>query len=289
MTSILKVGKVQSSTGNDAITVADSGALSFPTGTITGVLNSNIYATTNISSSANQTTVKITADKLTVHDSNNEFKVLSSVDVSPAITASGVNGLDTGSEANSTWYYFYVIYNGTTTAGLLSASSSSPTMPSGYTYKKFIGAIHNHSDGHFVELYQKGGKAYSYYGSTMAHNRIYNGSSIAANTQHSINPTAFIPPNADFYTFRFQGDASNSYSVNVKFNSGSFIRANTAASGNQIANEQFYIYTDQNSSTQAGFTTTLPMITPQQFYLNPIYELTGGNVFHIGHEFLGVE
>ena len=49
MTSILKVGKVQSSTGNDAITVADSGALSFPTGTITGVLYSNIYATTNIS------------------------------------------------------------------------------------------------------------------------------------------------------------------------------------------------------------------------------------------------
>ena len=256
---------------------------------INGVLNSNIYATTNISSAANQTTVKITADKLTVLNSSNEMKVLTSVDVSPAITASGANGLDTGAEANSTWYYFYVIYNGTTTAGLLSASNSSPTMPSGYTYKKFIGAIYNYSDGHFVELYQKGGKAYSWYGTTQGHNNIFNGSDVIANTQHSVNPTAFIPPNADFYTFRFQGDTPSSSSVNIKFNSGSFIRANTTSSGHHIANTQNYIYTNSNSSTQTGGTHTLPMITAQQFYVNPIYEVDTVNLYHVGHEFLGVE
>ena len=256
-----------------------------------GTVNSNIYSTTNISSSANQTTVKITADKLTVYNSSNEIKVLSSVDVSPAITASGANGLDTGTEANSTWYYFYVIYNGTTTAGLLSASNSSPTLPSGYTYKKFIGAIYNQSNGHFVELYQKGGRAYSWYGAVQGDNRIFNATSVSANTQHSVNPTAFIPPNADIYTFWFQGDSTSTQTVNVHFNCGSFLRAtypNHAGQG-QIGNTHTYIYTDSNSSTQTGAQHTLPMITSQQFYANPIYTTGTVNLYHVGHEFLGVE
>jgi len=59
-----------------------------------------------------------------------------------AAWAAGTNegGLDTGTVANSTWYYVYAIYNPTTdVAGyLLSASASSPTMPSGYTYKRLL-------------------------------------------------------------------------------------------------------------------------------------------------------
>ena len=254
-----------------------------------GTINSNIYATTNISSSANQTTVKITADKLTVYNSSNEIKVLTSVDVSPAITASGANGLDTGTEATGTWYYFYVIYNGTTTAGLLSASSSSPTMPSGYTYKKFIGAIYNQNSGHFVELYQKGGRAYSWYGSAKSNNTIFNASNMAANTQSTVNPTAYIPPNADFYTFRFQGDTASTASVNIHFNSGAFLNAHATNAGEQIGNSQNYIYTDTNPSTQTGGNHTLPIITSQTFYANAIYTVGTVNLYHVGHEFLGVE
>ena len=51
------------------------------------------------------------------------------VNLTVDITVSGVNGLDTGSEAASTWYYIWVIYNGTTVAGLLSTSATAPTMP----------------------------------------------------------------------------------------------------------------------------------------------------------------
>ena len=54
---------------------------------------------------------------------------------------SGANGLDTGSIANSTWYSVWVIYNGTTTAGLLSTSATTPTLPSGYTYKARVGWV----------------------------------------------------------------------------------------------------------------------------------------------------
>lgn len=59
--------------------------------------------------------------------------------------ATGVNGLDTGAAANNTWYYLFGIYNPSSnlTATLASLSSSSPTLPSGYTKFRRIGAVRN--------------------------------------------------------------------------------------------------------------------------------------------------
>uniref|UniRef100_A0A6M3ILW6 Putative tail collar protein n=1 Tax=viral metagenome TaxID=1070528 RepID=A0A6M3ILW6_9ZZZZ len=52
-------------------------------------------------------------------------------------------GLDTGSVANSTWYYLYAIYNPTTgvSDAIITATYGNPTMPSGYTKKRLIGFI----------------------------------------------------------------------------------------------------------------------------------------------------
>ncbi len=72
---------------------------------------------------------------------------------------SGANGLDTGSIANSTWYFIYVIYNPTTstTACLMSLSATAPTLPSGYTLKSSaIGAVRTDSSGHFLGFTQDG-------------------------------------------------------------------------------------------------------------------------------------
>jgi hypothetical protein len=59
-----------------------------------------------------------------------------------AAWAAGTNqgGLDTGTVANNTWYYVYAIYNPTTNVAdyLLSASATSPTLPSGYIYSRFL-------------------------------------------------------------------------------------------------------------------------------------------------------
>ena len=79
------------------------------------------------------------------------------VDIS---TGTGANTLDTGAEATSTWYYLWVIYNPdtTTVAGLLSVSSTAPTMPSGYTYKGLVGAVYNGSGGAFADFHQIGHK-----------------------------------------------------------------------------------------------------------------------------------
>jgi len=74
------------------------------------------------------------------------------------ITASGANGLDTGSEASSTWYYIWVIKNPTSgaVAGLFSTSATSPTMPSGYTKKRLIGTVYNDSGSNLYEFRQDG-------------------------------------------------------------------------------------------------------------------------------------
>ena len=71
--------------------------------------------------------------------------ILVSSTITVNITSSGANGLDTGSEASNTWYYVWIIKNTTSgaVAGLLSTSSSSPTLPSGYTKKRRIGSVRN--------------------------------------------------------------------------------------------------------------------------------------------------
>lgn len=73
------------------------------------------------------------------------------------ITASGANGLDTGAEANSTWYYIYLIKDPTTgtVASLLSTSPTSPTMPGSYSEKRLIGAVYNDGSGNFREFRQQ--------------------------------------------------------------------------------------------------------------------------------------
>lgn len=105
---------------------------------------------------ASVSTVDIDADAVLVKDTNGNALRLESIDLTADITASGANGLDTGSEGNN-WYYLWVIYNPSTdtTASLLSLSSTSPTMPSGYTHKALVGSVRN-DGGDFDDFYQRG-------------------------------------------------------------------------------------------------------------------------------------
>jgi hypothetical protein len=109
---------------------------------------------TNSSASA----ITITADEFVAKDANGIPAVLRNVSTSVAITTSGVGGLDTGGEASSTWYYIWLISSNQNAliAGLLSASATAPTMPSGYTFKGLAGAVYNNASGNFVDFQQIG-------------------------------------------------------------------------------------------------------------------------------------
>jgi hypothetical protein len=68
------------------------------------------------------------------------------------------NDLDTGVLAASTWYYIWVIYNGTTVAGLASLSSTAPLLPSGYTYSRLVSAWPTNSSSQLIVGIQQGNR-----------------------------------------------------------------------------------------------------------------------------------
>ena len=80
------------------------------------------------------------------------------IDLSSSAGSSG-NDLDTGSYAASTWYNVYLISNGTTVAGLASLSSTSPTLPTGYTYYMRVGAMSSNGSTQLYRTIQRGVKA----------------------------------------------------------------------------------------------------------------------------------
>jgi len=79
------------------------------------------------------------------------------------LSASGANGLDTGSEAASTMYYVWIIAKSAdnTTAGLFSTSATAPTMPSGYDKKRLIMAVRNNASSN-IEKFTMNGWEISY-------------------------------------------------------------------------------------------------------------------------------
>lgn len=102
--------------------------------------------------------VDITADEAVLKNAGGLSYLAESVSVSANITGTvgTANSLDTGSEAGNTWYYLWLIYNGSTVASLISASSTAPTLPSGYTYKALVGEIYNDSGSNFVTSHRTG-------------------------------------------------------------------------------------------------------------------------------------
>ena len=93
--------------------------------------------------------IDITADILGIED-----YIIIAVIPTADITVSGVNGLDIGTETPSTWYSIWVIFNPTTNtiASILSLSSTSPTLPSGYTHKQRVGWIYNDISSNFITI-----------------------------------------------------------------------------------------------------------------------------------------
>lgn len=97
----------------------------------------------------------ITADGVVLSTSTNITKAYLNISIASVyLDSSGANGLDKGSRAIYTWYNLWLIgKTDGTIAGLWSLSPTSPTMPTGYTYKAWIGAVFSTS---MPELSQRG-------------------------------------------------------------------------------------------------------------------------------------
>lgn len=168
-----------------------TGTHDFSGATLTGVaqVNGMIGSYKNlVALRASATAVDVDADFIIVWDSNNRAKLLSTVNLTAAITSSGANGLDTGTEASGTWYYIWVIAKADgTVASLLSTSATAPTLPSGYTYKALVSIVRNDGSSNFVDFKQNG-NIYSYVSwQSIASGNVGTGSWVAIDT------TAYVP------------------------------------------------------------------------------------------------
>lgn len=173
-------------------------------GTITGNVYTNIGngLKSNLRVFSNTTTpndqIDITADLMSIQGA-----LVSGINVTVDITASGANGLDTGTaNVTDTWYAVHLITDDTasSTASLLSTSDTGPTLPVGYTkfrrvgWTRWIGATRlTHFQGHDSWVFYI--------------DPIVNNTAIGAGTQ-TYTFTQTIPPTSTFAEFMFEGTGS---------------------------------------------------------------------------------
>ena len=212
----------------------------------------NLIITNNSSTPNSQ--VDIDADEIVLKNSSGIPYLASGVNLTVDITASGANGLDTGSEASSTWYYLWVIYNGTTVAGLISASSTAPTLPTGYTYKALVGAVYNDSSSNFVAFHQIGRRTF-----TGPQTAVNSGS---ATTYTSVSLATMVPPIAKSASGRMRliSGSTTSHRVDVAANASDL---GVCSTGGAIPTGSGSIYAQWNT----------PLVTAQTIY----YRVTNGS------------
>lgn len=145
--------------------------------------------------------ITVTADEIVVENSSNAYKTLRAVNLTIAGTSVGANGLDSGALATNTWYSLWVIWNGTTTAGLMSLSATSPTLPSGYTHKARVGWVRTDGTANKYpqRFFQFGRKVRFSVGGNVAGMPIMASGAlgnVATPTWSAVAVSAFVPPTA---------------------------------------------------------------------------------------------
>lgn len=154
------------------------------------------YVSGLTSAYTSDTTITLQPGSCRNSTNSSNIALASSVVVNIAL-AGAVNRLDAGVVAANTWYYLYVIANasGSLVGGLLSASSTSPTLPPGYTRSRRVGAARYLAAkiAKFVSSGMGQTKNYLYVGDTGDTRVLLGGGAIV---QSSVACSAFIPPTA---------------------------------------------------------------------------------------------
>lgn len=162
-----------------------------------------------LSATGTSAPVTITADAVVV-STGSVYKTLTSVSLSPSLAVSGANGLDTGTSATSTWYSVWVIWSGSTVAGLLSLSETAPTMPSGYTFKARVGWIRTDGAANKWPLpFRQHGRGVTYTpeGTTNLTSYPETAASGVSVGPISVSVSNFVPPTAGDLRLRLRQDS----------------------------------------------------------------------------------
>ncbi len=99
-------------------------------------------------------TVRIPAG-VTYRDDTNAADIIAPANLDVVLSGSGALGLDTGSEANNTWYYIWLCKGASGVTAVFSTSKTSPTLPTGYTtYKRRVrGCFRNDNSSNIIQFH----------------------------------------------------------------------------------------------------------------------------------------
>lgn len=220
----------------------------------TGPVLAPARATNVVVTKTGGSAIAITADAAFCQSTVGQCYRHGSVSVAINLATTGANALDTGSQTTD-WYALWLISDGTTVAGLASASFTAPTMPTGYTYKVRVGAMHSTSttlDG------AKGyGNRYYYTGGAQAVTST-NSQSNASTSLSTLVPDTAI---AGIFNATTASNANSGVGVSPNNSYGTTFGSATAA------NTPFASCTSIASTENGNFTAEVPIETTQTVYV----------------------
>ncbi len=210
------------------------------------------------SATGSSSSVSVSADEVVVRNASGDPALLTSVSLSIDSAASGVNGLDTGAVASNTWYAIWVIWNGTTVAGLLSLSGTAPTMPSGYTHKTRVGWIRTDGTANKYPLafVQRGRRVqYVLAGALTAYPALFFGTTSGA---QAVSVSSFCPNTA--------AAIAVTWGV-VGTGSGATVAIGPNASS-AVSSSAGFAYIGSSSNTFSGTNNCLMLLESSSMYVN---------------------
>jgi hypothetical protein len=170
-------------------------------------------------------TISISADEVMLakpYASGGTGLLASSVSLTLTMNAGvGLNKLEFGAtDASSTWYYIWLLSDGTTTASVASLSSSAPNLAdAAFTdyaaaeYVALVGVARNDGSGNLVDFYQHGNTVWCDEQAAMS-------SAAGSTTYTSLSLTSYVPPIARAVRGNFGVSTNNSKNMAVAGDSG---------------------------------------------------------------------
>ena len=210
--------------------------------------------------------IDLTADEIVLKDSSGKPLLATNVSATANILVNGANGLDTGAAANNTWYYLWVISNGSTTALLFSTSSTAPTMPVGYTFRALVSAVYRTTA--FRNFVQRQNRIQA--AETAAQWTTLSGGTATSIT--AISMATFVPPIHTKVTIRFQQSTPSA----VGQSTGNIYSGNN---GNKIVGSVLP-YSGGSAQSDTNNVTFIPEVA-QTYY----YNVSNGSASHFVNDF----
>ena len=158
---------------------------------------SGLVVKNNVSTPA--TNVDVTANSASMLNGGSSIfrtAVSFTINLTTGTVTSTANGMDGEARPTSGWVYLYMIDNGTAAAGLGSLSSTSPTLPTGYLFSCYMGAMRADGSSNLLRTIQKGSTAQYQLQSSGNTNVLPEAGTTTSVTMAAISVTATVPATA---------------------------------------------------------------------------------------------